>query len=179
MMAVVPLLAWGLLAEGGAGREPLSQFEQREETGKEEEVGVEGDEPVAVGCPWYHVPNQSISRTTGEAVETQREPNADALEEEAVLEPTPWRQWGSEEGSREGGDAENTVSSSALEDSPVLLAGEWILLSAGTSSVGICLIQLAKMRGYRTVVVVRREGVEEASRPRHLTPHSPRMPALS
>jgi len=39
-----------------------------------------------------------------------------------------------------------------------LVAGSWVMVSAGNSSIGICLTQLARARGYRTVSLVRRQG---------------------
>ena len=42
-----------------------------------------------------------------------------------------------------------------------LAPGEWILQDAANSGVGQCLIQLAKAEGYKTVNIVRREGLAD------------------
>jgi NADPH:quinone reductase-like Zn-dependent oxidoreductase len=45
-----------------------------------------------------------------------------------------------------------------------LAAGDWVIQNVANSAVGGYLIQLAKIRGYRTVNIVRREGAADAVR---------------
>src|SRR6185503_16038086 len=49
-----------------------------------------------------------------------------------------------------------------LSDFVQLAAGDWVIQNAGNSAVGGYLIQLAKIRGYKTVSIVRRESAVPA-----------------
>ena len=45
-----------------------------------------------------------------------------------------------------------------------LHAGDWVIQNAANSAVGACLVQLARLRGYRTINVVRRASAVDAVR---------------
>jgi len=49
-----------------------------------------------------------------------------------------------------------------LKDFATLAPGSWVIQNAANSSVGECVIQIAKQLGLRTANVVRREGLEES-----------------